>query len=61
MMTRNRREIYSKSQYDRECKFDRKRRKKELHRKVRHCPITEDSCSRGFVKNLQKLEWDTLW
>lgn len=59
-MTRSRREVYKRKWYARECKYDRKRRKKEIHRKVRHFPITEDSCSRGFVKNLQKLEWDTL-
>lgn len=60
MMTKNRQSVYNRSWYKRECKYDMKRRRKEYNRKIRHYPITEDSCSRGFYKNLTKLEWHTI-
>lgn len=59
MMTKNRWNVYKRSWYDRECDFDKKRRRKAYHRKVRHMKITEDSCSRGYVKQFSRLVWDT--
>lgn len=60
MMTKNRKNVYNRSWYKRECKFDMKRRRKEYNRKVRHMKITEDSCSRGYVKQFMRLEWNTV-
>lgn len=59
MMTKNRQSVYKRSWYDRECKFDMKRRRKEYHRKVRHMKINKDSCSRGYVKQFKRLDWNT--
>lgn len=60
MMTKNRRSVYNRRWYDRECKFDKKQRRKEYNRKVRHMLITEDSCLRGVVKAMRSLEWNTV-
>lgn len=60
MMTENRRRVYSRSWYKRECKFDIKKRKREYNKKIRHMPLTEDSCSRGYVKQYRLLECDTI-
>lgn len=59
-MTKSRRNVYARSWYRRECKFDMKRRRREYNRKVRYMEITENSCSRGYVKNLRYLEWNTI-
>ena len=59
-MTKSRRNVYNRSWYKRECKFNMKRRKREYNRKIRHAKITEESCDRGYVKNLKKLDWDTI-
>lgn len=59
-MTNNRRNVYNRSWFNRECKIDKKNRRKEYNRKIRHCKITEDSCNRQYNKNLTKLCWDTV-
>ena len=58
-MTLSRRNVYKRSWYRRECKFDIKRRRREYNRKIRHTKVTEDSCA-GDLKNLTRLEWNTL-
>ena len=35
-------------------------RRKEYNRKIRYAKITEDSCSRGYMKQRKCLEWDTM-
>ena len=59
-MTKNRENVYQRKWYSRECKIAMKRRRKEYNRRVRHAKITEDSCNRGYVKSLRKLEWNTM-
>lgn len=59
-MTLSRRLTYRRSWYERECKIDMRLRKKEYNRKVRHAKLTEDSCSRGYVKQFKCLEWNTM-
>lgn len=51
MMTKNRQSVYNRSWYEHECKFDKKRRRKEYNRKVRHMKIDENACSRGYIVN----------
>lgn len=58
-MTLSRRNVYKRSWYRRECKFDIKRRRREYNRKIRHTKITEDSYV-GDFKKLTYLEWNTL-
>lgn len=60
MMTRNRERVYNRSWYKRECKVNMRARRKEYNRKVRYAKITEDSCSRGYNKNLMRLVWETI-
>jgi hypothetical protein len=60
-MTSSRRSVYRRKWYSRECKENMRMRRKEYNRKVRHAKITEDSCDKGYVKNLRKLEWDTMY
>ena len=50
MMTKNRQSVYNRSWYDHEIKFDKKRRRKEYNRRVRHMKIDENACSRGYIK-----------
>lgn len=59
-MTKSRRNVYNRSWYKRECKFNMKQRRREYNRKIRHAKITEDSCSRGYNKMLCSLEWDVI-
>ena len=59
-MTTSRRNVYRRGWYKRECKEDMKRRRKEYNRKIRYAKISEDSCDKGYVKNLRKLEWNTM-
>lgn len=59
-MTSSRKNVYNRSWYKRECKIDMKSRKKEYNRKIRHVKLTEDSCSRGYIKILKSLEWNTV-
>lgn len=59
-MTKSRRRVYARSWYKRECKYDMKRRRREYNRKIRHAKITEDSCSRGYIRALRCLVWDTV-
>ena len=59
-MTKSRRNVYHRSWYKRECKFNMKQRRREYNRKIRHAKITEDSCSRGYNKMLRSLEWDVI-
>ena len=58
-MTENRRKVYKRSWYRRECKFDMKRRRKEYNRKIRHAKISEDITPKAIM-NLRKLEWTTV-
>ena len=58
-MTENRRKVYRRSWYRRECRFDMKRRRKEYNRKIRHAKITDDSTSKSLM-NLRYLEWNTV-
>lgn len=60
MMTKNREKVYNRSWYKRECKVNMRSRRKEYNRKVRHAKVTEDSCSRGYNKNLMRLVWETI-
>lgn len=59
-MTNSRKNVYNKSWYKRECKFDMKRRKREYNRKIRHQKLCEDSCSYGYNKVFRYLEWSTI-
>ena len=59
-MTKSRREVYRKSWYDRECKVDKRLRRREYNRKVRHMKIDEDACSRDLVKSTMNLCWNTM-
>lgn len=60
-MTNSRRNVYKRSWYKRECNVDMRRRRREYNRKVRHAKITEDSsCSRGYIRMLRCLEWNTI-
>lgn len=47
-MTLSRRNVYRRKWWSRECKYDIKMRRKELNRRSRHAPITEDSCDKGY-------------
>lgn len=58
-MTANRRRVYSRSWYRRECKFNMRRRRKEYNRKIRYAKISEDLTSKALM-NLRKLEWNTI-
>ena len=58
-MTANRRKVYRRSWYRRECKFDMKRRRKEYNRKIRYAKITENTTSKSLM-NLRKLKWNTV-
>ena len=60
MMTKNRQSVYNRSWYDHEIKFDKKRRRKEYNRRVRHMKIDENACSRGYIKQFRRLEWNTI-
>ena len=60
MMTQNRASVYCLGWFERECKDTIKRRKNECNRKIRRMKIDDDSCSRQFVKNKVKLEWETF-
>lgn len=60
MMTKNRQSVYNRNWYEHECKFDKKRHRKEYNRKVRHMKIDENACSRGYVKQFRRLEWNTI-
>ena len=55
-MTKSRKNVYNRSWYQRECKIDMRIRKKEYNRKIRHAKLTEDSCSKGYIKMLKSLE-----
>lgn len=59
-MTKSRRSVYQRSWYNRECKIDMKNRKREYNRKIRHEKLNEDSCSRGHIKMLCSLSWNTV-
>lgn len=59
-MTKNRERVYNRSWFDREAKFDKKRRRKEYNRKIRHMKIDEDSCDRGLIKSKMRLYWNTV-
>ena len=59
-MTKSRRSVYNRSWYKRQCKIDMRNRRKEYNRKIRHAKLTEDSCSRGYIKMLKSLEWYTI-
>ena len=59
-MTKSRKNVYNRSWYKRESKIDMKFRRKEYNRKVRHAKLTEDSCSRGYIKMLRSLDWNTM-
>ena len=59
-MTKTRENVYHRSWYQRECKIDMRKRKKEYNRKIRHAKITEDSCSKGYNKMFKRLEWNTV-
>lgn len=59
-MTRSRRNVYNRSWYRRECKGDMRQRRKEYNRRIRRAKLTEDSCSKGYVKMLKSLEWNTI-
>lgn len=59
-MTKTRENVYRRSWYQRECKIDMRKRKKEYNRKIRHAKITEDSCSKGYNKMFKRLEWNTV-
>ena len=59
-MTASRRNMYQRKSLLREMKEDARKRRKEYNRKVRYAKVTEDSCSRGFVKNLMRIELDTI-
>lgn len=56
-MTKSRRSVYNKSWYERECRFDMKRRRREYNRKIRHQKLTEDSCSRGYNGRTEDAEF----
>lgn len=61
MMTKNRLSVYRRSWFDRECKYDRKKRRREYHKKMRNLPINEEaSCSRVYIKNATRLYWNTV-
>lgn len=58
-MTRSRRSVYRKSWYRRECKIDMRLRRKEYNRKIRYAKIDDDyTCA--YVRNLNKLVWNTI-
>lgn len=59
-MTKSRRNVYARSWYKRESKINMRMRRKEYNRKIRHAKVTEDSCSRGYMKQHKYLEWDTM-
>lgn len=59
-MTKSRENVYRRSWYKRECKFDMKKRRREYNRKVRHSILNEYSCSKGYNKMLRSLEWNTV-
>ena len=59
-MTKSRENVYHRSWYKRECKFDMKKRRREYNRKIRHSKLTEDSCLKGYNKMLRCLEWNTV-
>lgn len=59
-MTLSRRNVYNRSWYKKEYKYNMKQRRKEYNQKSRHARICEDSCSRGFDKMLRCLEWDIV-
>lgn len=59
-MTKSRRNVYARSWYKRESKINMRMRRKEYNRKIRHAKVTEDSCSKGYMKQRKCLEWDTV-
>lgn len=59
-MTKSRRNVYARSWYKRESKINMRMRRKEYNRKIRHAKVTEDSCSRRYMKQHKYLEWDTM-
>ena len=59
-MTQSRRNVYRRKWWSRECKVDMKMRRKEINRRARHAPVTEDSCNRGYDRMLRTKMWDTM-
>ena len=60
MMTKNRKAVYDRKWFDQECKIDKKNRRKEYNRKIRHMEIDTDSCSKGLIHNTRQLQWQTM-
>ena len=58
--TKSRRNVYARSWYKRESKMNMRMRRKEYNRKIIHAKVTEDSCSKGYMKQYKCLEWDTM-
>lgn len=58
-MTANRKSVYHRSWFKRECKVDMRKRRREYNRKIRHSKITEDSTVNEY-RNLMKLCWNTV-
>jgi hypothetical protein len=59
-MTKSRRNVYARSWYKRESKINMRMRRKEYNRKIRYAKVTEDSCSKGYMKQRKCLECDTM-
>ena len=59
-MTKSRRNVYARSWYKRESKINMCMRRKEYNRKIRYAGVTEDSCSKDYIKQCKCLEWDTM-
>lgn len=60
MMTKNRRDVYKRSWYSRECKVNIRARRKQYNRKIRYSKIYEDSTSKEAFSLRRSLEWDTV-
>jgi len=58
-MTANRKKVFQRSWYRRECKIDMRRRRKEYNRKIRYAAINDDMTPKAIM-NLRKLEWCTM-
>jgi len=59
-MTQSRRNVFCRKWWDREIKIDKRNRRKEINRRARHAPITEDSCDKGYDKMLRTKMWNTM-
>lgn len=56
-MTLSRRMVYQRGWYDRECKINKKKRKREYHRKLRH---TQDVSGHKSACTKTNIHWHTV-